>query len=73
MGGPSHNGHDPDSDVVARFEPDYTTECVNCGQTPTVTGVDADGNVRVAFDMCGPCTFGTAAALDPDWWNNAEE
>lgn len=67
-----HNGHDPDTIIIDHFEPDYTESCANCGQTPTVTGVDAAGNVLYASDMCGPCTFGTAAALNPDWWNTGD-
>ena len=51
------------------YEPDYATECVNCGQRPTVTGVK-DGEVVVSTEMCGPCTWGEAAMLDPEMWNS---
>lgn len=59
--------------IYVRYEPDYEVECENCGQTPCVTGVCITTK-RVVYesDMCGPCTFGTAAALDIEWWN-AEE
>ncbi len=55
--------------VVNKYEPDYANRCENCGESPTVTGVNKDGKVVYAAGMCGPCTFGTAKALDPDWWN----
>lgn len=37
--------------------PDWSRECVNCGQTPIVpmTG------------MCGPCTFGEADTAGGNW------
>ena len=54
---------------IDKYEPDYASKCENCDQSPTVTGVKND---KVVYDsgMCGPCTFGTAEALDPDWWND---
>jgi len=54
------------------YEPDYEQECENCGQTPVVTGV-AKGKVVYDSGMCGPCTFGTARAIDPAWWNSDED
>ena len=54
---------------VESYEPDYTSECMVCGQSPVVTVV-REGEVIHSTEMCGPCTFGTAKALDPDWWNN---
>jgi Lon protease-like protein len=55
-----------------RFEPDYDAKCENCGQTPCVTGMKA-GQVVYESRMCGPCTFGTAAALDEAWWNDTDD
>lgn len=51
-----------------KFVPDYETECENCGQSPTVT-LEENGKVTSRWDMCGPCTFGTARALNVDEWN----
>lgn len=52
-----------------KFEPDYTEECDNCGQSPTVTVVENDtGNVVQDFGMCGPCMFGEAKCIDPEEW-----
>lgn len=50
------------------FEPDYQAVCEVCEQSPCVTGVKG-GKVVYKSGMCGPCTFGTAAALDVAWWN----
>ncbi len=51
------------------YVPCYESNCENCEQTPTVT-VHKNGKENYRFDMCGPCTFGTAQALDVDWWNS---
>jgi hypothetical protein len=58
------------NDVVTidRFEPNYEGKCCNCGQSPTVNGVKG-GEVVYEGEMCGPCTWGEAAMLDPDEWN----
>ena len=56
---------------VDSYEPDYNSQCDCCGQTPCVTAVK-DGEVIHETKMCGVCTFGTAAALNPDWWNGDE-
>lgn len=53
------------------YEPDYSSACMNCGHTPVVTA-SYKGKIVHSWDMCGVCTFGTAKALDPDWWNNGE-
>ncbi len=50
------------------YVPDYNHTCENCEETPTVTGV-VNGKVVYESNMCGPCTFGSAQALDPEWWN----
>jgi hypothetical protein len=61
-----------DDAVVVRYEPDWEKACENCGESPTVTGVAVDGPDRgkVVLDtgMCGMCTWGEAAALDPANW-----
>ncbi len=53
---------------VERWVPDYTCECSVCGQKPVVTGVKND-TVVYQGDMCGVCTWGEAAMLDPEAWN----
>jgi lysyl-tRNA synthetase class I len=53
---------------VAKWVPNYEVKCENCGQVPTVTGVDKNGNVVKFADLCGPCTWGEAATLDPKNW-----
>lgn len=54
--------------VVDSFEPDYAHHCEVCGQAPVVTGVK-DGQVVYQSTLCGPCTWGEAACLDPAEWN----
>ena len=58
---------------MARFEPNYDRPCMCCGNTPTVNIVNTNSEGREVVvhrgDMCGPCTFGTADAIDPDEWN----
>lgn len=53
---------------VVRYVPDYEGKCLACDESPVVTGVDKDGNVVVAPGLCGPCTWGEAAAIDPSTW-----
>lgn len=53
---------------VDRFVPDYTHRCSNCGNTPVVTA-EKDGKIVYQGELCGPCTWGIAAALDPRTWN----
>jgi len=55
--------------ILDSYEPDYGTKCEVCGQTPCVTGVK-NGKVLVATGMCGPCTWGESACLDPAVWND---
>lgn len=57
---------------IDSYEPDWDAKCCNCGQSPVVTAVK-DGEVVNNFEMCGPCTFGTAKALDTDWWNGDDD
>lgn len=58
--------------VAVRYEPDWDHACENCGETPVVTGVAVEGpdkgKVVLATGMCGVCTWGEAAALDPANW-----
>lgn len=50
------------------YRPNYNCRCEICDQSPTVEGV-RDGKVVYESGMCGPCTFGEAACLDPQEWN----
>jgi len=63
---------DDDDAVAVRYEPDWDHACVNCGEVPVVTGVAVEGpdkgKVVLATDMCGVCTWGESAALDPANW-----
>ena len=52
---------------TTEFVPDYEIECCNCEQTPTVT-IFQDGLIWAQSELCGPCYFGEADALDPDNW-----
>lgn len=51
-----------------QYEPSYDTVCTVCSQTPVVVAVSSTKE-RIELDLCGPCCFGTARALDVDWWN----
>ena len=59
---------DPLEIEIDSFQPDYAHECDNCGQSPVVTGIRR-GTVIYLSGMCGPCTWGEAAMLDPEEWN----
>lgn len=48
---------------VEKVYADYTRECENCGQSPIVS----------LTGLCGPCTFGEAACLDPAEWEGDYE
>lgn len=65
---PDHAVHVADVIEIDRYKPDYKHACENCGQSPVVTGVK-DGKVVYQGSMCGPCTWGEAACLDPEEWN----
>lgn len=52
---------------VDEYVPDYKHRCINCGQTPVVTAVN-NGEVVLATEMCGPCTWGEAETIDPSNW-----
>ena len=57
---------------IDSYEPDYDSTCDCCGQSPVVTAVK-DGVVVHSTEMCGVCTFGTARAMDPEWWNSDDD
>lgn len=59
---------EPDVIEIDKYVPDYRHHCENCGNTPVVTGVK-NGKVVYQGSMCGPCTWGEAACLDPEVWN----
>lgn len=54
--------------TVDRYEPNWDGKCEVCGQSPTVTAVK-NGKVVLDNGMCGVCTWGEAACLDPEEWN----
>lgn len=54
---------------MAKYVPDYDDECVNCGQSPTVTVEESDGTVSHRTNLCGPCCWGEASTLEVDTWN----
>lgn len=53
---------------ISTVIPDYNTACSNCGQTPTVTIKNKYEEKVNHLELCGPCAFGEAAAIDPDNW-----
>lgn len=57
-------------DETVRWEPDWIRACDNCGELPTVTGVDEHGHVTVAPGLCGACCWGESALTDPALWND---
>ncbi|QQX80825.1 hypothetical protein JK628_02835 [Shewanella sp. KX20019] len=50
-------------------KPNYEENCCNCGQTPTVEIYNEKGILVHSLDMCGVCTWGESACLDPEEWN----
>ncbi len=60
---------DEDGLMTKAFEPDYEGEC-QCGRSPTVVLIDGDASHDSG--LCGLCFFGTAKALDVDWWTEFE-
>jgi hypothetical protein len=59
---------DQDGDIhIDKFVPDDKHSCEVCGQKPVVTGVK-DGKVVYQGEMCGVCTWGESACLDPANW-----
>ena len=53
---------------IDEYKPDYKHQCIVCDDTPVVTGVK-DGKVVYQGEMCGVCTWGESAMLDPKEWN----
>lgn len=53
---------------VDAFVPNFTRQCENCGQSPTVMAMK-DGKVVYQGTMCGPGTWGDADMADPNKWN----
>lgn len=49
----------------------YSGLCDVCGDTPTVVVVAKNEPVR-HLNLCGPCCFGTAEALDPSYWETSK-
>jgi hypothetical protein len=52
---------------VDEWVPNYERECEVCGQVPCVTGI-YHGKVVYEGTMCGVCTWGEAACIDPANW-----
>ncbi|MBU6232553.1 hypothetical protein KGP36_08055 [Patescibacteria group bacterium] len=51
----------------AEFRPNYRIKCQNCGQVPTVD-VYVNGKLETRTELCGVCTWGEAACIDPEEW-----
>lgn len=58
----------PIEEVTCNYKPDYKRKCENCGQSPCVVAEYSDGSEDYEFEMCGPCTFGSAKCIDPEEW-----
>jgi len=43
--------------------PDWDRECPNCGMSPVVP----------FSKLCGPCTFGMAATMYGNWWDDKKD
>jgi len=50
-------------EIKRKFRPDWSGICDNCEQTPIVP----------ESGLCGPCHFGTARALQGDWWDDSKD
>jgi hypothetical protein len=56
-------------EVDGYADPHYGKKCIVCGQSPCVQFRRVDNDkLEVATDMCGPCTFGEAACINPEEW-----
>lgn len=51
----------------AEFKPNYDNECEACGNTPTVD-IYVNGKLESTTSLCGVCTWGEAACVDPENW-----
>jgi hypothetical protein len=71
----------PNQDTVVfidEWRPNYARKCEICDQTPCVQGwqlnvilnPETPPQDKLAYDgtMCGVCTWGEAACLDPENW-----
>lgn len=55
--------------IKAISKPNYKIKCMVCGAKPTVDVYTEDGSkLQAHMDLCGPCCFGEAAAIDPANW-----
>jgi len=48
---------------IEKVYADYTRRCENCDASPVVS----------LTGLCGPCTFGEAACIDPKEWEGDYE
>ena len=56
-------------EISVYSDPHYGKQCVVCGKSPCVQIRRMDNDeIIFASGMCGPCTFGEAACLDPEEW-----
>jgi hypothetical protein len=53
---------------IDSFEPDYDDTCEACGESPTVVAMRY-GRIEARVHLCGPCTWGEAAMINPREWN----
>lgn len=53
---------------VTKWIPDYKHNCEVCGTNHVVTGI-TDEKIVYQGTMCGVCTWGESAMLDPVNWN----
>lgn len=61
-----------DIQTFDEFRPDYDSVCLNCSTAPVVTMYKGEKCINDS-ELCGPCFFGTAKALDPEWWNDQDD
>ena len=57
-----------DTEIIDAYVANFEIACEVCGQTPTVE-CEKDGKIIHQVGMCGPCTWGEAAMLEPEKWN----
>lgn len=62
----------PEVIEIDKYVPNWSRRCVACDRRPVVEGAKDRKIIRLA-QLCGPCTFGTAAALDPAGWNSLDD
>jgi hypothetical protein len=50
-------------------KPNYERECEGCDMKPTIDLYSVDGSTFIEHtNLCGPCMFGEADAIDPETW-----